>query len=359
MTTTPIDAPTIPDAEALAGRLFEASVATMEMIAIALGERLGLYRALVQGPATASELATRAGIHERYAREWLEAQAMSGFIEADLTGAEPVFSMTLAQAEVFTAETSLAYLAPVARGIIGCAVQFPALAEAYRTGGGVSWSDYEDMRVAQAALNRPLFHHSLVQEFLPAVPGLVARLSAPGARIADVGCGGGWSSIAMAVGYACAIVDGYDLDAAALEMARQNAAESGVGDRAAFHTVDVATAETGAYDLVTAFECIHDMSDPVHVLREMRRMAAPGGTVLVMDERVADTFEPNGDIVERFMYGWSLACCLPNGMAEQPSAGTGTVLRRPVLERYAREAGFASVEVLPIENDLFRFYVLS
>jgi SAM-dependent methyltransferase len=358
--TEVLDAPPATnEAEALAGRLFEASVATMEMFAIAIGDRLGLYRALANGPATASGLAARAGIDPRYAREWLEAQAMSGFIAADLMGSEPVFFMTPAQVEVFTAETSLTYLAPAARGVIGCAVQFPAVAEAFRTGGGVSWDVYDDMRIAQAALNRPLFHHSLVQEFLPAVPGLDARLGEPGARIADVGCGGGWSSIAMATGYPGVTVDGYDLDAVALDMARENAAQAGVADRVVFHGADVTTAPAGAYDLVTAFECIHDMSDPVHVLREMRRMAAPGGTVLVMDERVADTFEPNGDIVERFMYGWSIACCLPNGMAEQPSMGTGTVLRRPVLERYAREAGFSSVDVLPIENDLFRFYVLS
>jgi len=114
----------------------------------------------------------------------------------------------------------------------------------------------------------------------------------------------------------------------------------------------------GRYDLVTAFECLHDMSDPVAALRTMRRLAGEGGTVLVVDERVGEVFTPEGNDVERFMYGFSVFHCLPVGMADQPSVGTGTVMRPPTLRRYAQEAGFRDVEILPIDNFFFRFYRL-
>jgi len=123
--------------------------------------------------------------------------------------------------------------------------------------------------------------------------------------------------------------------------------------------VDAATAgEQGSYDLVTAFECVHDLADPVAVLAAMRRMVRPGGTVLVVDEKVAERFTVPGDAVERLMYGYSVTCCLPDGLSTRPSAGTGTVMRPAMLERYAREAGFDGADVLPVEHDFFRFYRL-
>jgi SAM-dependent methyltransferase len=136
--------------------------------------------------------------------------------------------------------------------------------------------------------------------------------------------------------------------------------ETGVSDRVSFHHRDAGDpALAGRYDLVLAFECVHDMSNPVEALAAMRRLAAPGGYIIVADERVADRFgDAIGNPVERMMYGWSVLCCLPNGLDESPSAGTGTVIRLSTLETYARAAGFDSVEVLPIEHDLFRYYRL-
>src|SRR3712207_3918849 len=178
-------------------------------------------------------------------------------------------------------------------------------------------------------------------------------------RSADVGCGMGWSAIGIARAYPQARVDGYDIDEPSVEQARRNAEEAGVADRVRFTTVDAAAAgEEGSYDLVTAFECVHDLPDPVAVLAAMRRMARPGGTVLVVDERVAERFTAPGDQVERLMYGFSITCCLPDGLSTRPSAGTGTVMRPAALEHHALEAGFAGVDVLPIEHDLFRFYRL-
>jgi 2-polyprenyl-3-methyl-5-hydroxy-6-metoxy-1,4-benzoquinol methylase len=205
--------------------------------------------------------------------------------------------------------------------------------------------------------------------WLPAIPGLDAHLrrtSGARPRVADIACGGGWSSIAIALAYPAVEVDGYDLDAPSIALARDNAAARGVADRVRFHVADAADAADaapdaspdGPYDLVLICEALHDLSDPVGALRTMRRLVAPGGTVLVVDERVAETFTAPGDDLERLMYGFSVLCCLPNGLAEQPSAATGTVMRPDTLRRYAAAAGFDAVEILPIEHDLFRLYRL-
>jgi 2-polyprenyl-3-methyl-5-hydroxy-6-metoxy-1,4-benzoquinol methylase len=192
------------------------------------------------------------------------------------------------------------------------------------------------------------------------MPDVHARLQAdPPARIADIGCGLGWSSIGMAQTYPNVRVDGYDLDEPSIEMARSNAEESGVNGQVTFHVRDAAEVElAGQYDLVTAFECVHDMSDPVGALRTMRQLVNESGAVIIADERVGETFTPTGNDIEWMMYGWSVLHCLPVGMADHPSVGTGTVMRTNTLRQYAREAGFRDVEVLPIDNYFFRIYRL-
>jgi 2-polyprenyl-3-methyl-5-hydroxy-6-metoxy-1,4-benzoquinol methylase len=250
---------------------------------------------------------------------------------------------------------------PLAQLGVGIIRVMPALLAAFRTGGGVSWAEFgSDVREAQAAQNRPAFLKLLGQEWLPAVPDLHARLQAdPPARVADVACGGGWSAIGIARAYPKARVDGLDLDAPSIALAQANVAQAGLADRVTLMVRDAADpALAGRYDLVTIFEALHDMSQPVEVLRACRRLLAPGGSVLVVDERVADTFVAPGDQVERLMYGFSILCCLPSGMADQPSAATGTVMRADTLRRYAGDAGFKTTEVLPIANDFFRFYRL-
>ncbi|MGY1777803.1 class I SAM-dependent methyltransferase [Geodermatophilus sp. SYSU D00804] len=227
----------------------------------------------------------------------------------------------------------------------------------HRTGGGISWAQQgADVREAQAAANRPLFLGPLGREHLPSIPDVDAALRR-GGRVADVGCGYGWSSIGIALAYPAATVDGFDVDAPSVEAARRNAAEAGVADRVRFAVTDAATV-SGTYDVVTAFECVHDLADPVAVLAAMRRLAGDGGAVLVVDERVAEEFTAPGDDVERLMYGYSLVCCLPDGLSTRPSAATGTVMRPATLRRYAREAGFTDVEVLDVRDEVFRFYRL-
>ena len=154
-------------------------------------------------------------------------------------------------------------------------------------------------------------------------------------------------------------MEGYDADELSIGLARRNAEEAGIADRVTFHVRDASDpALEGCYDLATAFECIHDMGRPVEALGAMRRMVGERGAVIVADERVPDSFEAPGDDTDRLMYGWSVLFCLPTGLADEPSVGTGTVMRQRTLQRYADEAGYRGVEVLPIENDLWRFYRL-
>jgi 2-polyprenyl-3-methyl-5-hydroxy-6-metoxy-1,4-benzoquinol methylase len=351
--------------DGLMGRLFEAVLGTMDLFNVYLGDRLGLYRALAEGgPATPPELAVRTGTHERYVREWLEQQAVTGLLTVDdpaKADSARVYALPPGHDEVLLAQDSLNYLAYVSRFAAAIGGAMPKLLDAFRTGGGVSWADFgPDAREAQAEQNRPIFLHLLGKEWLPSIPDVHARLSAdPPARIADIACGAGWSSIAVALAYPQARVDGFDLDAPSIALAQQNAADQGVADRASFQVRDVADPSlAGQYDLVMGFEMLHDLAAPVEVLRVMRGMLAEGGAVIIMDERVADQFTAPGDPQERLYYGFSTLCCLPAGMADQPSAATGTVMRTDTLRRYATEAGFREVEVLPIEHDLFRFYRL-
>jgi SAM-dependent methyltransferase len=351
--------------DALAERLFGSALGAYELMTVHLGDRLGYYRALAEaGEATPAELAAATGTHERYAREWLEQQAVAGIVEVDDPEAAPEerrFRLPAGHAEVLTDRDSLAHVTPMARFGVSFAQTLPAVEEAFRTGGGVPWDAFGTIgRDAQGDANRPVFANLLGSEWLPAIEDVHERLQAdPPARVADVACGAGWSSIAIARAYPNVTVDGYDLDASSVELARANVAETEVADRVTIHLRDAADPElAGSYQLVTVFEALHDLSQPVEVLRALRGLVADDGAVVVMDERVADSFTAPGDEVERLMYTYSVLCCLPVGLADTPSAGTGTVMRVDTVRRYASEAGFADVEVLPIEHEVFRFYRL-
>lgn len=364
ITTTPasndVDADRV---EEFAERFFMAALGAQEIQAAYFGNRMGWYRALDErGALTAPELAAATGTNQRYAQEWLEHQAVAGWIDVDdvTAGAlERRYSLPAEHAAVLIREDELTYLAPVATFIAGIGRRIDDLSAAYRDGGGVTWAEMgDDLRYAQAALNRPMFLRLFADEFLASIPAIDGPLRA-GGRVADVGCGLGWSSIGVAHHYPTATVDGYDPDEPSVEAARRIAADEGVADRVRFHAIDAGAVDGEApYDLVMANECIHDLGDPVGVLTSMRRLAGETGVVMVMDERVGDTFTAPGDPFERLMYGYSLTSCLPDCMSHEHSAETGTVMRRSTLERYATQAGFASVEVLPIDHEAFRFYRL-
>jgi 2-polyprenyl-3-methyl-5-hydroxy-6-metoxy-1,4-benzoquinol methylase len=352
--------------DALVERLFLATLGAMDVFAVYLGDRLGLYRALAdRGTLMSAELAEATGTHERYVREWLEQQAASGILEVDDPEAgahERRYSLPPGHIEALLDETSLRYIAPVGKLMAACAKPLDSVLGAFRSGDGVPYSAYgTDLHQGQAEFTRPMFEHLLGSEWLPGIPDVHERLRAdPPARVADVACGEGYSTLAIARAYPKVTVDGIDLDHASIEAARRHLEGSGVEDRVTFHRRDAADAELeGIYDLVYVHEALHDMSYPVDVLRACGRMLAEGGSVVIADERVADAFTAPADEMERLYYGFSILHCLPVGMVGEGAAGTGTVMRSDTVRRYAEEAGFGRFEVLPIENDFYRFYRLT
>jgi len=352
-------------AGAFAGHTLEACTATLELACLYLGDRLGLYAALENGPATATELAGRTGLDIRYVREWLEQQAAAGVLTCADPGRAPeerTFALPAGHDEALLDRDSLTAVAGFVRATIASLSTLPLLLDAFRTGEGVPYAAFgDDMREGIADGNRPMFSRQLGQEWLPAMPDVHARLrSLEPARVADLACGCGWSSIAIARSYPSARVDGLDEDARSIEQARGHAVEAGVADRVRFFRQDAADAGlAGTYDLVTIFEALHDMSQPVEALASARRLLGPGGCVLVGDERAAERYTaPAEDPIDRLFYGFSVLHCLPVGRVGQPSAATGTVMRPHTLRSYAAEAGFGQVTVLPIEHDFWRFYRL-
>lgn len=362
-TTTDSTSPADSRRDALASRLAADVLGALELQSVYLGERLGCYHALADGgPATAHELAQRTGIHPRYAREWLEQQAVAGILDVDDVAAAPEarrYGLPEGHAGALIEPESLALVAPLARFAIGTAQRMPDILAAYRTGAGVDWADYgPDVVEAQEAINRPQFHH-LVGDWVAALPDIHGRLRDGTGRVADVACGTGWSSISIARHFPGVHVTGIDIDVGSIERATAHAEREGLADRVRFITADAADAEgAGHYDLVTIFEAVHDMSRPVDVLAAARRLLAPGGAVLIADERVAHEFTAPGDETERLFYAYSVVACLANGLFDQPSVGTGTVLRPAALEAIAREAGYTGFSILPTEHEAFRFYRL-
>jgi 2-polyprenyl-3-methyl-5-hydroxy-6-metoxy-1,4-benzoquinol methylase len=347
----------------LADRLLAAVLGSVEVAAVALGHRLGWYRCLADSPPlTAAELAELAGTDQRYTREWLEQQAVAGYLGVDDPQADPDerrYDLPAEHRGVLVDELHPDHLVPMADASVAFLRQVPRLAQVYRGARTLSWADLGDeVRDAQAAANRPFLVGPLVDDVLPAVPGVDDALRA-GGRVADIGCGYGWSTIAMARRWPAARVDGLDVDEPSVERGRRHAVEAGVSERVTFSTEDVRELEAAdAYDLVIAVECVHDLADPVGVLAGMRRLVRPGGTVLVLDEAVAEQFTAPGEEIDRLMYGISLLCCLPDARSHGPSAATGTVLRPAQLRRYAQQAGFTDVEVLPLDAGFFRVYRL-
>jgi 2-polyprenyl-3-methyl-5-hydroxy-6-metoxy-1,4-benzoquinol methylase len=354
-------------AGAMVGRLFEAGLGFMELLTVYVGDRLGLYGILAEGgPATPGQLASRAGINERYAREWLEQQASAAFVDVDdprRPEGERRYSLSAGHAAALADRESPFYIAYFGRFVPGMAAQAPAVIEAFRTGGGVSWSAFgPDVIEGQGDYNRAWLLGALGTEHLPAIPEVHSRLQAnPPARVLDAACGVGWAAIGIAKAYPNVTVEGVDPDEASIALARKNAEKHGVSDRVRFEVKDARDASTGGpYDLAIVIESIHDMSHPVEAMDGIRRSLAPGGTLIVADEKVGETFIAPGEFGERFCYASSVTLCLPCAMAEQPSAAIGAVIRPDTFRRLASEAGFGDVRILDeVQHDALRFYGLN
>lgn len=240
--TTSTTAPATPDE--MLGRIFDSLVSTLELFCVYVGDQLGFYQLLHEdGLATSAELAARAGTAERYTREWLEQQATAGFLTCknpDATASDRRYALPLEYAPLLVERESLSFAPPMAQIAAGCVAPLHALLTAFRTGAGVPYADYgHDLHEGQAGMTRPQLVHQLAQEWIPAMPDVAARLIAdPPARVADIGMGQGWSSIALARGFPTIHVDGFDLDEASVEAAQANAREAGVEDRVSFQVRD-------------------------------------------------------------------------------------------------------------------------
>lgn len=353
--------------DALADRLFRTCLDALDIAGVYLGHHLGYYAVLSKlGPSTSTEVAAATGTHERYTREWLEQQAATGVLTVENAADDPsgrTYLLEQGHAEVLLTADSLRYMVPLIRYYVAANALMPDLLDAYRAGGGIPWPRMGDeIREAQEGFNRALYLNRLGTEDLPSIPHVNARLRGePPARVADIGTGAGWSAIAIAIAYPNVRVDGFDFDPATVERATRNAITAGVGDRVHFKVGRAEDpAASGSYALVTFFECVHDLSQPVDALRAARRLLEPDGNVIVMDERAAKEFTAPADDIDRMFYGWSILQCLPGAMAEQPSAATGAVMRPSTLRRYAKQAGYSRVDVLPLDNDpMRRWYLLT
>ncbi len=351
--------------QVLAERLFTAALATAELFTVYLGIRLGLYEALaLSGPVSAQMLAARAGIAPRYAREWLEQQAIAGILEVNDEARSPeerLYLLPEGHCEALLDAESAFCVAPLALLPIGGIVNvLPRLEAAYRSGEGVPFEAYgREFQLAQAQLNRTVYQNQLPRWIQKHLPDLHRTLSA-GARMADLGCGLGWSSISMARAYSKLRVDGFDREATAIAAARASARDVAIDDRVTFHAGDARRLGVSTrYELVCIFDALHDMSEPVEALRHCLQLLAPGGVVLLMEPNAAEAFRASATDGERFLYAISLLHCLPVGLSEQPSAATGTVMRPHMVRHYAHEAGFASVTVYDVNHRFYRLYSLA
>ena len=350
------------EVEAFAERLFAACLGAMELANVELGLRLGLYDALAgAGPTTPSELASRSGIAPRYAREWLEQQTVAGVVDVDDETAPSEsrrFTLSNAHAHVLLDDDSEACMKPAAAVVPWLAKAIDVMVDEFRAGTGVAFGDF-DLHDVQAAFTRPVFANHLTQNWLPGLPEIQQRLdTGEPVRIAEVGCGEGLAAITIAKAYANVRIDGYDLDPASIDAANEAARAAGVDDRVAFHLRDAADPGIdGDYDLVMAIEMLHDVPDPVGILRTMQKLAGDSGVVFVADERTEDAFTADANEMERWLYAFSTLHCLAVSLQDH-GVGTGTVIRQSTMRDYATAAGFTDVKMLDVEHPQFRLYRL-
>jgi 2-polyprenyl-3-methyl-5-hydroxy-6-metoxy-1,4-benzoquinol methylase len=332
------------EVERFAERVLGDLAATMVTSFCAIGDRLGLFRALSKAPATSAELATRAALEERYVREWASGLAAAGYLDYD--PASRRFSLSAAHATVLADERSPAFMGAAHHITRELLRMLDPVEQAFRRGGGVALDAYgEDFWIATARLTGVGFEHQLLQEWIPAVPGLEARLRA-GARVADVGCGAGVAVLRLAQAFPRARLDGFDLRPADLERARRAAQEAGVADRVAFHQLDAVgglPVGPGSYDVVTCFDVVHDSRDPLGLLRAALAALRPDGVCLILEINCHEDLAANRGPAAAVLYGFSLLHCMTQSLAAG-GPGLGTCgLPEPRLRALCLEAGFRTL----------------
>jgi 2-polyprenyl-3-methyl-5-hydroxy-6-metoxy-1,4-benzoquinol methylase len=305
---------------------------------VLLGDRLGLYKAMQEGESiTAAELAQKTGTHERYIREWLAAQAAAGYVEYD-AGADR-FHLSPEQAMVFADDDSPAFMAGAFEVLAALWVDEPKVTEAFRTGKGVAWHDHSACLFrGTERFFRPGYNANLVSSWLPALEDVVEKLQ-QGALVADVGCGHGASTVVMARAFPNARFVGFDYHPASIERARKAAAEAGVTANTSFE-VAPAKSYPGTYDLVTFFDCLHDMGDPVGASAHVRQSLKPDGTWMIVEPFAHNNLADNLNPVGRVYYAASTMVCTPASLAQEVGLGLGAQAGELKLRQVISAGGF-------------------
>ncbi|MCC7416773.1 MAG: class I SAM-dependent methyltransferase [Acidobacteria bacterium] len=312
--------------------------AAVSAVLVSIGDELGYYKALAEKPRTAGELAAATGTHERYAREWLANQASGGYVEYD--AATEAFSLTPEQA-LCLADPDGPVDLPGAYAIVRDLFHVRERAlENFRTGGGMEWGEHHACLFhGTERFFRASYNTNLLSAWLPALDGAMDKLKA-GARVADVGCGHGASTILMARTYPDSAFVGIDYHAASIETARQRARDAGVSN-ASFEVADATSYNGGAYDLIAFFDCVHDMADPAGAARHARESLAPDGHVMVIEPFANDRLEENLNPVGRVFYAASTMVCVPVSLAKQGPALGAQAGERRLRELFMNEGGFS------------------
>jgi 2-polyprenyl-3-methyl-5-hydroxy-6-metoxy-1,4-benzoquinol methylase len=317
--------------------------ATLNTALVVMGDRLGWYRAMAgAGPLTSAELASRTGTAERYVREWLNAQAAGGFVEYDPdTGG---YTLPPEQAVALTDENSPAFLPGFFESALGGLLATSSITEAARTGAGFGWHEQApEVHSGCERFFRPGYNTHLVAEWLPALNGVVERLQ-QGGTVADVGCGHGASTVLMAQAFPHAAFWGFDYHDQSIATARERAAEAGVEQRVRFETTPGTGFPGSGYDLITTFDCLHDMGDPVGTARHVLRALHPNGSWMIVEPAAGDRVEDNLNPVGRVFYSFSTLTCTPASLSQDVGLALGAQAGEARIRDVVLSAGFTRFE---------------
>lgn len=316
--------------------------AAMNAALIIVGDKLGLYKAMAgTGPMTSAEVAAKTKTTERYVREWLSAQAAGGFVTYDASSEK--FTLPPEQALALADEQSPVFLPGFFQAVSACMRDEPKISEAFRTGKGVGWHEHDSaLFVGVERFFRPNYRAHLVSEWIPALGDMVAKLNA-GARVADVGCGLGTSTILMAEAYPKSTFVGFDYHPQSIEMAREAAAKVGVSDRVKFDVAKAKDYPGKGYQLVAFFDCLHDMGDPEGAARHVLQSLDPNGVWMIVEPFAHDKLQDNLNPIGRVFYGASTMLCTPASLSQEVGLGLGAQAGEGRLSKILKSAGFTRV----------------
>ena len=312
--------------------------ATMAAGSVVIGHNLGLYKALAAAPASAEELAAATQTSPRYVAEWLRGQAAGGYVQYD--PADDTYSMTEEQAFALTNPDGGVYVPGAFVLALGMLKSEPRITEAFRTGGGMGWHEHdENVFIGCEQFFRPGYIANLIPSWIPALDDVQDKLRA-GARVADIGCGLGASTILLAQEYPNSWFTGSDYHDQSIEIARKRAADAGVADRISFEVASAAGFSGAGYDLAATFDCLHDMGDPLGAARHIRDALAPDGTWLIVEPAAGDTVNDNMNPVGRVYYSFSTFLCVPNALSQSGGYAMGAQAGEAPIRHLVTDAGF-------------------